>query len=63
MPDGSPFFARILLLALLEPCERLRSGRSSLSLSRLSLDDEEELILWRRIADRFYFLYTVGAEG
>src|SRR2546425_7075362 len=48
---------------LLEPCERRRSEGSSLRLSRLSLYDEEDLLLWRRIANGFDFRHTGGAEG
>src|SRR6266446_6120786 len=53
----------LVFLPLLEPCERRRSERSSLRLSRLSLYDEEDLLLWRRIANGFYFRHTGGAEG
>ncbi len=58
-----PFFAKIVLLALLEPCERLCSAKPSLRLSRLSLYDKENLIFWRRISDGFYFRHAVRTEG
>ncbi len=58
-----PFFAKIVLLALLEPCERLCSASPSLRLSRLSLNDKKNLIPWRRITNSFYFRHAVRTEG
>src|SRR5258706_15613930 len=63
LPKCPSFFARIVLFALLEPCERRRSAMASLRLSRLSLYHEEYLILWRGITTFFYFLHTVRAQG
>ena len=57
------FLASFLVNPPLDSCERRRLAMASLSLSRLSLDDEEYLILWMRIADGFYFLHTVRAKG
>ena len=58
-----PFFVRIVLTSLLEPRERRRSEKSSLRLSRLSLDDKEQCILWRGIAYCLDFFYAIGTEG
>ena len=57
------FLSKRVFPPLLETCERRRSAMSSLSLSRLSLDYEEDIILWRRIPDGFDFRDTVGAQG
>ena len=54
-----PLFA---LRPLLEQCERLRSARGGFPLSRLSLDEEEQVIFGWGIADGFDLLHTGGAE-
>src|SRR5947209_6990711 len=58
-----PFSWKFPLKPLLEKREGRRSASSSPCPSRLSLDDEEDLVLWRRITDGFYFLHTVRTQG